>query len=229
MNNCDCFRSLARIAIFYTSVSFILIHVKVGWWKQKLIYQKSWNGLHLPWELLISCCLFEFSIISQQTLLNVCRMYPTDPNVRVAGLTCLGSVVLTSTPLLEVCHIIEPSRPSHRSSDYVANSNASASSNLTSSVNVDNLSPCVLTPALSSGAQTPGAASGPEADAAMPPTSWLIRLCVRFVVPQLAIDFDGSRQSTVQPLPVRLESLQLLALLAKGYFGILRFVVCSGI
>jgi hypothetical protein len=169
----------------------------------------------------------------------------TDPNVRVACLTCLGSVMSTPTPLLEVCHIIEPSRPSHRSSDFVATTSAQSLPNTSSSgnesaavsssaVSADCQSPNVLTPALSSGAQTPGVASGAESESAAMPASWLVRLCVRYVVPQLAIDVDGSRQpasagGSIQPLPVRLESLQLLALLAKGYFGVLRFAFHCGL
>jgi len=59
-----------------------------------------------------------------------------------------------------------------------------------------------------------------------PTTSWLVRLCVRFATPQLAVDVDGSRQpsSASQPLPVRLEALQLMTLLAKGYFMVVRCV-----
>lgn len=178
-------------------------------------------------------------------MLTASCVFFADPNVRVACLTCLGSVMSTPSPLLEVCHIIEPSRPSYRSSDFVATTSIQSSSNVSSSgnesvpvssltVSADCQSPNVLTPALSSGAQTPGIASGAETESAVVSTSWLIRLCIRYVVPQLAVDVDGPRQPAsaggcVQPLPVRLESLQVLALLAKGYFGILRFAFCTGL
>jgi len=142
--------------------------------------------------------------------------------------------VSTPSPLLEVCHIIEPSRPSYRSSDFVAQTlnsslTESVSTVLSSTPDVDSRSPSVLTPALSSGTQTPSIASGLEADSNASITSWLVRTCVRFAAPQLVTDSDGSRPPTsalsnVQPLPVRLESLQLLALITKGYFGLIRLV-----
>ena len=154
-----------------------------------------------------------------------------DPNIRVACLTCLGCIVSTPSPLLEVCQIIEPIRPSHRMSE---NSSTHQSSSLTepdgaSKPHVtDRLSPAIVTPVLS-GSQTPLSeclnSSVAEDGAVLPPTtSWLVRLCVRCVTPQLAVDADGSRQplSASQPLPVRLEALQLLTLLTKGYFMIIR-------
>ena len=62
--------------------------------------------------------------------------------------------------------------------------------------------------------------------------SWVVRLAVKNVSPQL-VDHpavaegtpgkrNASAASSTQPLPVRLESLQLLAKLAKGYFATIR-------
>jgi len=157
-----------------------------------------------------------------------------DPNIRVACLTCLGCVVSTPSPLLEVCHIIEPIRPSHRVSENSTHlSSSAAESGANIPFGTDRLSPGIVTPVLS-GTQTPLTESlnslfvDGDGSSTLPitTTSWLVRLCVRCVTPQLAIDADGTRQplSASHPLPVRLEALQLLTLLTKGYFMIVRCV-----
>ena len=157
-----------------------------------------------------------------------------DPNIRVACLTCLGCVVSTPSPLLEVCYIIEPIRPSHRVSENSTHLSSSAAESAGSvganrSHGTDRLSPGIVTPVLS-GTQTPLTeslhSSVVEGEGGAVPTSWLVRLCVRCIMPQLAVDADGTRQplSASQPLPVRLEALQLLTLLTKGYFMIVRCV-----
>jgi len=153
-----------------------------------------------------------------------------DPNIRVACLTCLGCVVSTPTPLLEVCQIIEPVRPLHRVSE---NSTHQESDGVGRPLGTDRPSPVVVTPVLS-GSQTPlsecpSSSAAEDGGRAPTTTSWLVRLCIRCVTPQLAVDADGSRQplSTLQPLPVRLEALQLLTLLTKGYFMIVRYVCTS--
>ena len=55
----------------------------------------------------------------------------------------------------------------------------------------------------------------------------MIKMCVKNVAPDLTHnDTDGMQYSrgpeTPQPLPVRLESLQLLAMLTKKYFPLIR-------
>ena len=154
-----------------------------------------------------------------------------DPNIRVACLTCLGCIVSTPSPLLEVCHIIEPLRPSHRVSENSAHPSLLAEPDGASRSHcADRLSPAIVTPVLS-GTQTPlsdslNSSVAEDGAVSLPTTSWLVRLCVRCVMPQLAVDADGSRQplSASQPLPVRLEALQLLTLMTKGYFMIVRYV-----
>ena len=150
----------------------------------------------------------------------------------MACLTCLGCVVSTPSPLLEVCQIIEPVRPSHRVSDNWTHLSSAATDSKSPALGVaDRVSPGIVTPVLS-GTQTPLSESlnlsVVEGDGIVLPvtTSWLVRLCVRCVTPQLAVDADGTRQPVLatQPLPVRLEALQLLSLLTKGYFMIIRYI-----
>jgi len=163
-------------------------------------------------------------------------VYCADPNIRVACLTCLGCIVSTPSPLLEVCHIIELVRPSHRVSDNLTHLSVvlDPTAARAQSIGSDRLSPGIITPVLS-GTQTPltdslnSSVVEGEVSAMTATTSWLVRLCVRCVTPQLAIDADGTRQplTSTQPLPVRLEALQLLTLLTKGYFMIVRYFLPS--
>lgn len=168
-----------------------------------------------------------------------------DPNIRVACLTCLGCIVSTPSPLLEVCQIIEPVRPSYRvsvNSTHLSTTSESVGANNPPLIGTDRLSPGIITPGMItpvlSGTQTPLTESlnssvvEGEGSTVLPvtmTTSWLVRLCVRCIAPQLAVDSDGSRQplSASQPLPVRLEALQLLTLLTKGYFVIVRCILLA--
>ena len=49
--------------------------------------------------------------MQNETVLHQVFVSFPDPNVRVACLTCIGSVVDINPPLLEVCHIIQPAHP----------------------------------------------------------------------------------------------------------------------
>ncbi|XP_048733052.1 HEAT repeat-containing protein 6-like isoform X2 [Ostrea edulis] len=158
-----------------------------------------------------------------------------DPNVRVACLTCLGAVAAIQPPLMEVCHIIRPTRPpSHasvsRDTDHLnVDSGINSGSRSNCSPNTEagileetkespNLSPRMGTPMeSSSGTQTP-VFSDVTLQAHARNVSWLVKLCVRNILP-----YPGENgEQHVEPLPVRLESLQVLAHLSKGYFPIIR-------
>ena len=85
-------------------------------------------------------------------------------------------------------------------------------------------SPALTPSAGSSGSQTP-VFSDQLLQSCANDSSWLIKLCVKNVMPYTG---SGSKFSSntedvhVEPLPVRLESLQVLAHLSKCYFPILR-------
>ena len=168
----------------------------------------------------------------------------SDPNIRVACLTCLGSVLSVQAPMLEVAHLLQSSQPPSRLSEHSTNTvlqhltpNASESgyhsnSNEGSAVSESPVLAATPPASLSSGLQTPTPGEG----GGMGPLSWIIKLCVRNVTPHLLVN-PGSENSgsdsgrggiqttePPQPLPVRLESLQLLVHLAKGYFSWLRYV-----
>ena len=139
-------------------------------------------------------------------------LHHRDPNIRVACLTCLGSIVTVQCPLLEVCYILQPSRPASRLSDSSASSaqdpahkaqtsesgyhssstgNASGTSSSGGDQNpgpVDNLSPAgIPTPSLSSGSQTPTMSSSEQfyslgGGGGETGTPWVVRLCVMVLV-----------------------------------------------
>ncbi|XP_060065028.1 HEAT repeat-containing protein 6-like [Ylistrum balloti] len=178
-----------------------------------------------------------------------------DPNVRVACLTCFGAVAAIQPPLMEICHIIQPSRPplsasmsqSSTTNQQPGVSNSQSEPELNSnqgnhsSDNSDNLkfgnssndglvknkSPGNVTPPVGqgSGLTSPGTLTPVFSDKLLQAhardTSWLIKLCMKNILP--FTDHHGDRSEPhFEPLPVRLESLQVLAHLTKGYFPIIR-------
>ena len=218
--------------------------------------------------------------------LNDQNMFLSDPNIRVACMTCLGSIVSVQTPLLEVAHLLQSTRPTTRVSETQAsditagesgyNSHQSAASS--DGTTTGSSSAGILTPNLSSGSQTP-CLNEQAAQSQCAECSWLVKFCVRNLSPSLigsssssnaegplqgldvrseyvawsteddtgislsgastclspskdappitmAWGVDSDRKSTdhVQPLPVRLESLQLLGHITKGYFPVVRYV-----
>ena len=78
----------------------------------------------------------------------------------------------------------------------------------------------LISPAGSTTPSLPSGCTTPPASEAMTGASWLVRLCLQNVANEL-VD-DAATERNLQPLPVRLESLQLLAHITKGYFPALR-------
>ncbi|XP_066492279.1 HEAT repeat-containing protein 6 [Tiliqua scincoides] len=131
-----------------------------------------------------------------------------DVNVRVSSLTLLGAIVSAQAPLPEVQLLLQ--QPS--------------SSGLCDSGST--------TPHHSGMSEWQGKA--PQAPGEPPLTSestpaepcWLVRLCISLVVlprEDSYIDSDAGCLATVsvyEPSPVRLESLQVLTLLVRGYFAV---------
>ncbi|XP_032472432.1 HEAT repeat-containing protein 6 isoform X5 [Phocoena sinus] len=130
-----------------------------------------------------------------------------DVNVRVSSLTLLGAIVSTHAPLPEVQLLLQ-----QPCSSGLSNSNSA-------------------TPHISPPDWWKKAPSGPfleEAAVSSPKVSsepcWLIRLCISIVVLPKEDACSGSDAgstggSTYEPFPLRLEALQVLAHLARGYFS----------
>ncbi|XP_067328105.1 HEAT repeat-containing protein 6 isoform X1 [Anolis sagrei] len=125
-----------------------------------------------------------------------------DVNVRVSSLTLLGAIVSTQAPLPEVRLLLQQTGSS----------------------------------GLGEGASsTPGGpechSDGPGQPLLMPENGseepcWLLHLCMSLVIlprEEGCLDSDSACQTTMgfyEPSPVRLESLQVLVLLVKGYFSV---------
>ncbi|XP_063562288.1 HEAT repeat-containing protein 6 isoform X3 [Gorilla gorilla gorilla] len=130
-----------------------------------------------------------------------------DVNVRVSSLTLLGAIVSTHAPLPEVQLLLQ-----QPCSSGLSNSNSA-------------------TPHLSPPDGWKKAPAGPsleETSVSSPKGSsepcWLIRLCISIVVLPKEDSCSGSDAgsaagSTYEPSPMRLEALQVLTLLARGYFS----------
>ena len=155
-------------------------------------------------------------------------MQHRDPKVRVACLTCIGAVVSVQAPLLEVCHILLPAR--QRAMSMEPQGNDEPESGYQSASHMLSVSGGVGSGSSqgSSGGTTPvlsGSSTPSDTVTANNQTSWLVKLCFKNIAPQIwENEGKTALKSTqeLQPLPVRLESLQVLASLTKGYFPILK-------
>ncbi|XP_060114968.1 HEAT repeat-containing protein 6 [Heteronotia binoei] len=129
-----------------------------------------------------------------------------DVNVRVSSLTLLGAIVSAQAPLPEVQLLL------HQSTSSGLGDSGSA------------------TPRSSGGPEWQRKASGerpPRTENTLAEPCWLVRLCISLVVlprEDSCSDSDAggmsSGSSIQEPSPVRLEALQVLAVLVKGYFSI---------
>uniref|UniRef100_A0A8B9XCL5 HEAT repeat-containing protein 6 n=1 Tax=Bos mutus grunniens TaxID=30521 RepID=A0A8B9XCL5_BOSMU len=130
-----------------------------------------------------------------------------DVNVRVSSLTLLGAIVSTHAPLPEVQLLLQ----------QPCSSGLSGSSSAT-----PHLSPPEWWKKAPSGPFVEeGAVSSPKLSSE---PCWLIRLCISIVVLPREDSCSGSDAgsaggSIYEPFPMRLEALQVLAHLARGYFS----------
>ncbi|XP_074640382.1 HEAT repeat-containing protein 6-like [Tubulanus polymorphus] len=140
-------------------------------------------------------------------------LHHRDPNVRVGCLTFLGSVVSVQVPLVEVCHIVQASRPATgESNSYTpkgknSDTDIDASQNQPATLNSGETTPIRG----SSGCSTPTTSSRDSGC-----SSWLVKLCINSVLA------ENNSMNTVEARPVRLEALQVLSNLVKGYFPTVR-------
>ncbi|NXW57222.1 HEAT6 protein, partial [Eurystomus gularis] len=131
-----------------------------------------------------------------------------DVNVRVSSLTLLGAIVSVQAPLPEVQLLLQ-----QPSSSGLNNSGSTTPHRFSSSER--------WRKALPSGGELPDAPAG----CASSDPCWLLHLCVSIIIlprEDSCSDSDAnfpSFPSIYEPCPLRLESLQVLALLVKGYFS----------
>uniref|UniRef100_H3CXA1 HEAT repeat-containing protein 6 n=1 Tax=Tetraodon nigroviridis TaxID=99883 RepID=H3CXA1_TETNG len=122
-----------------------------------------------------------------------------DVNVRVTVLTLYGALVTTQAPLPERDNA---SSPAHRA---------------------------VTSPQKSSCTQSPSVPRTPAEDGSLP---WLMQLCATLVT-QPREDHSDSEgagptgSAVLEPLPVRLEALQVMCHLVRGYFSLVQGSLCE--
>ncbi|KAL8199194.1 UNVERIFIED_CONTAM: HEAT repeat-containing protein 6 [Gekko kuhli] len=128
-----------------------------------------------------------------------------DVNVRVSSLTLLGAIVSAQAPLPEVQLLL------HQPTSSVLGGSGST------------------TPRSSGVPEWPRKASGEpprQTENASAEPCWLIRLCISLIVLSREDSYSDSDAGGVssasgqEPSPVRLEALQVLAVLVKGYFSV---------
>uniref|UniRef100_K7FQG0 HEAT repeat-containing protein 6 n=1 Tax=Pelodiscus sinensis TaxID=13735 RepID=K7FQG0_PELSI len=130
-----------------------------------------------------------------------------DVNVRVSSLTLLGAVVSAQAPSPEVQLLLQ-----QPNSSGLSNSGTATPHRLSSSEWWRRAPP------------TQGEPTGNWESSSLEPC-WLIRLCISTAVLPREDSYSDSDASftagtVYEPSPVRLESLQVLALLVKGYFPV---------
>ncbi|XP_074451247.1 HEAT repeat-containing protein 6 [Larus michahellis] len=131
-----------------------------------------------------------------------------DVNVRVSSLTLLGAIVSVQAPLPEVQLLLQ-----QPSSSGLNNSGSATPHRFNSSEQWRKALPSEGEPQ-----DNPAGCTSSE-------PCWLLRLCVSIIVlprEDSCSDSDAnfpSFSSIYEPCPLRLESLQVLALLVKGYFS----------
>ncbi|XP_060059919.1 HEAT repeat-containing protein 6 [Erinaceus europaeus] len=133
-----------------------------------------------------------------------------DVNVRVSSLTLLGAIVSTHAPLPEVQLLLQQPCSSGLSSNNSA---------------IPHISPPDWWKKSSSGSFLEETSLESPRDSSEP--CWLIRLCISTIVLPKEDSCSGSDTgcalgSTYKPSPMRLEALQVLAHLARGYFSMVQ-------
>ncbi|NXC44094.1 HEAT6 protein, partial [Penelope pileata] len=130
-----------------------------------------------------------------------------DVNVRVSSLTLLGAIVSAQAPLPEVQLLLQqPSSSGLNNSGSATPHRFNSSEQWRKALPLEGESP-----------DNPAGCMSSE-------PCWLIRLCISIIVlprEDSCSDSDANfpSGSVYEPSPVRLESLQVLALLVKGYFS----------
>ncbi|XP_059721802.1 HEAT repeat-containing protein 6 isoform X1 [Haemorhous mexicanus] len=146
-----------------------------------------------------------------------------DVNVRVSSLTLLGAIVSVQAPLPEVQLLLQ-----QPSSSGLSGSATPAREQWRKAVPWAGESPQGSPAGCEQGRKAvPWAGESPQgspAGCAPPEPCWLLRLCVSLIVlprEDSCSDSDAAFPalgSVYEPCPLRLEALQVLALLVKGYF-----------
>ncbi|XP_034057888.1 LOW QUALITY PROTEIN: HEAT repeat-containing protein 6 [Gymnodraco acuticeps] len=146
-----------------------------------------------------------------------------DVNVRVSVLTLYGALVTTQAPLPEVQLLLrQPESSSSSSGSFTPQDSA------LSWRQRDGVSSPSRTPVKSSVRSSSTAPRTPSEEDATAP--WLLQLCMSLVTQprEDQSDSDGTGSGTaLEPSPVRLEALQVMSYLVRGYFSLAQACLCE--
>nr|XP_020454317.1 LOW QUALITY PROTEIN: HEAT repeat-containing protein 6 [Monopterus albus] len=152
-----------------------------------------------------------------------------DVNVRVSVLTLYGALVTTQAPLPEVQLLLQQPEGSSSSTSSVTPQDSTVSWR-----NRDRISSPSRTPVISSlhssHTHTPHIPRTPGEEETVRP--WLLQLCVSLVTQPREDQSDSEGigtggSSALEPSPVRLEALQVLSHLVRGYFSLTQTCLCE--
>ncbi|XP_026228994.1 HEAT repeat-containing protein 6 isoform X2 [Anabas testudineus] len=153
-----------------------------------------------------------------------------DVNVRVSVLTLYGALVTTQAPLPEVQLLLQQPEGSGSSSTGSFTPQDSSLSWRTRDGVSSPSSARVTRSQLSSHTHSPHVLRTPGEDDSAPP--WLLQLCVSLVIQPREEQSDSEGAGTggsvaLEPSPVRLEALQVLSHLVRGYFSLAQACLCE--
>ncbi|KAM3869268.1 HEAT repeat-containing protein 6 [Diretmus argenteus] len=157
-----------------------------------------------------------------------------DVNVRVSVLTLYGALVTSQAPLPEVQLLLQqPEGSSSSAGSFTPRDSAALSWRHRDGVSSPSRTPATPSPR---GSHTPTHTHSPcaphtpgEEETGSP---WLLQLCVSLVTQPREEQSDSEGPGTggaaaLEPSPVRLEALQVLAHLVRGYFPLAQMCLCD--
>nr|XP_046266556.1 HEAT repeat-containing protein 6 [Scatophagus argus] len=150
-----------------------------------------------------------------------------DVNVRVSVLTLYGALVTTQAPLPEVQLLLR--QPEGSSTESFLQQDSALSWRQRDGVSSPSRTP--VTPSQrSSSTQSPRVPRTPAEEGNSPP--WLLHLCVSLVTQPREDQSDSEGAGTgggpaFEPPPVRLEALQVMSHLVRGYFSLVQACLCD--
>lgn len=151
-----------------------------------------------------------------------------DVNVRVSVLTLYGALVTTQAPLPEVQLLLQQPEGSSSSAGSFTPQDSTLSWRQRDGVSSPSRTPA--TPSQrSSHTQSPSVPRTPAEEDSSPP--WLLQLCVSLVTQPREDQSDsegtGTGGGALEPSPVRLEALQVMSHLVRGYFSLAQSCLCE--
>ncbi|KAK7926149.1 hypothetical protein WMY93_008459 [Mugilogobius chulae] len=138
-----------------------------------------------------------------------------DVNVRVSVLTLYGALVTTQAPLSEVQLLLRQPEASSILGSYTPQD-----TNLSWRQRDGMSSPCRTPVKHDSQRHSPLNSHTPKEEDSSPP--WLLQLCVSLITQprESQSDSEETGMTVLEPSPVRLEALQVLSHLVRGYFSL---------